>query len=222
MKKSVVHMKGTKEGLVLRLDDQCTFQELLDELLAKVAEGGIDSKVEVQLHLGYRYCTEEQKKQLISATQSNGNMLVSKIVSEVVTVEESIRKIAEHKSETYVGFVRSGQVLRATGDITILGDVNPNARVEAGGNIYVLGNLKGIAHAGVNGNEDAFIFASRFMPTHIAIASQIEAMSNETKFLQNNQDQICAYMDETGSITYTHVQHMKKYRPFFDTVKGGS
>lgn len=222
MKKSVVHIKGTKDGLVLRLDDQCTFQELLDDLLAKVAEGGIDSKVDVQLHLGYRYCTDEQKKQLIAAAQSSGKMLVSKIVSEVLTVEESIRKIAEQKSETYVGFVRSGQILRAAGDITILGDVNPNARVEAGGNIFVLGNLKGIAHAGVNGNVNAFIFASRFIPTHIAIANQIEAMSNESPFLQEHQEQVCAYMNEIGTITYTHVQHMKKYRPFFDTVKGGS
>lgn len=222
MKKSVVHMKGTKEGLVLRLDDQCTFQELLDELLVKVAEGGIDAKVDVQLHLGYRYCTDEQKKQLIAAAQTGGKMLVSKIVSDVVTVEESIKKVAEHKSETYVGFVRSGQVLRATGDITILGDVNPNARVEAGGNVYILGNLKGIAHAGINGKEDAFIFASHFMPTHIGIADQIETMSNESQFLQNNQYQICAYMNEAGAITYTHVQQMKKHKPFFGTVKGGS
>jgi len=222
MKKSVVHIKGTKEGLILRLDDQCTFQELIDELEKKVSEGGIDGKVEVKLHLGYRYCTEEQKKHFISIIQRTGNMLVSKIVSEVMSVEESVRKIAEHKSETYVGFVRSGQVLRASGDITILGDVNPNARVEAGGNIYVLGNLKGIAHAGINGKEDSFVFASRFMPTHVAIANQIEVMSNEQQFIKKHSDQICAYLNEAGEITYTHVQAMKKLRPSLDTVKGGS
>ncbi|MEC4630379.1 septum site-determining protein MinC, partial [Bacillus safensis] len=33
----------------------------------------------------------------------------------------------------------------------MVGNVNPNGRVEAGGNVYVLGKLKGIVHAGVQG-----------------------------------------------------------------------
>ena len=32
MKKQLVHMKGTKDGLVLRLDDQCAYAELVEEL----------------------------------------------------------------------------------------------------------------------------------------------------------------------------------------------
>lgn len=61
MKKQLVHIKGTKDGLVLRLDDQCSYTDLIEELGKKVTEGHLDGKIDVQLHLGKRYCTPEQK-----------------------------------------------------------------------------------------------------------------------------------------------------------------
>ena len=53
-----------------------------------------------------------------------------------------IRRILEKQSETYVGIVRSGQVVKADGDLVVIGDVNPNGRVVAAGSIYVLGTIK--------------------------------------------------------------------------------
>jgi septum site-determining protein MinC len=57
------------------------------------------------------------------------------------------------------GTLRSGQKVEHPGDIVVLGDVNPGAVLEAGGNIVVMGSLRGIAHAGLNGSEDAFVAA---------------------------------------------------------------
>lgn len=222
MKNSYVHIKGTKEGLVLRLDDQCAFADLVEELGHKVSEGGIDGKVEVQLHLGNRYCTQEQKNELIDVVQKTDKMLVSKIQSDVLSVEESNQKILQHKCDTYVGIVRSGQIVRSTGDIIVIGDVNPNGRVEAGGNIYVLGKLKGIVHAGINGNIDAVIMASHFAPTHVLIADYVEVMSNEQQFVTKHKDQLCAFLDGNGVISYSTIQNVRKLRPSFTTFKGGS
>ncbi|MFF5994510.1 septum site-determining protein MinC [Lysinibacillus sp. KU-BSD001] len=222
MKKSYVHIKGTKDGLVLRLDDQCAYSELVEELEQKVSEGGIDGKVEVQLHLGNRYCTDLQKQQLIQVVQSTGKMLVSKILSDVLTIEESNQQVAQQKCETYVGIVRSGQIVRTGGDIVVIGDVNPNGRIEAGGNIYVLGKLKGIAHAGIEGNEEAVITAAFFAPTHVLIADQMEVMSNEQQFVLKHREQLCAYLNSEGEISYGHIQEVRKIRPFLDTFKGGS
>ena len=36
MKKQLIHIKGTKDGLVLRLDDQCSYAELIEELGKKL------------------------------------------------------------------------------------------------------------------------------------------------------------------------------------------
>lgn len=222
MKKSYVHIKGTKNGLVLRLDDQCAYSELVEELERKVSEAGIDGKVEVQLHLGNRYCTDVQKQQLIRVVQDTGKMLVSKVQSDVLSIEESNQRISQQKCETYVGIVRSGQVVRSSGDVVVIGDVNPNGRIEAGGNIYVLGKLKGIAHAGMGGNVDAVITAAFFAPTHILIADKIEMMSNEQRFVLKHRDQLCAYLNSNGEISYGHVQEVRKFRPLLNTFKGGS
>ena len=222
MKKSYVHIKGTKNGLVLRLDDQCAYSELVEELERKVSEGGIDGKVEVQLHLGNRYCTDDQKQQLIQVVQGTGKMLVSKVQSDVLSIEESNRRISQKKCETYVGIVRSGQVVRSSGDVVVIGDVNPNGRIEAGGNIYVLGKLKGIAHAGIDGNVDAVITAAFFAPTHVLIADKVEMMSNEQRFVLKHRERLCAYLNSDGEISYGHVQEVRKIRPFLNTFKGGS
>ncbi|GLC88431.1 septum site-determining protein MinC [Lysinibacillus piscis] len=222
MKKQIVHMKGTKDGFVLRLDDQCAYVELLDELKKKVLEGGIDGKVNVQLDLGYRYCTEEQLQELISIVQETEQLIVSNVHSEVLTVQESNLKMIESQQDTYIGVVRSGQVLRAPGDIVIVGNINPNGRVEAGGNVYVLGKLKGIVHAGVNGKKESIIAASRFEATHIMIADQVEVMSDEQLKAMNQTEMTCAFIGYEGRIAYDQIHVLKNIRPLLNVSKGGS
>ena len=46
----------------------------------------------------------------------------------------------------------------------MLGDVNPGARVSAGGDVRVWGRLRGIAHAGQAGNSAARIVALHLRP----------------------------------------------------------
>ncbi len=69
--------------------------------------------------------------------------------------------------------LRSGAVVRFDGDIVLFGDLNPGAQVIAAGNIIVLGNLKGLAHAGATGDEDAFILGFDLQPTQLRIARHI-------------------------------------------------
>ena len=71
-KKAIDHIKGTKEGLVFRLDDQCSYAELLEELAKKVSDEGFEGQAEVLLHLGYRYCNDEQTKEIINCVQQTG------------------------------------------------------------------------------------------------------------------------------------------------------
>ncbi|MFJ7731411.1 septum site-determining protein MinC [Lysinibacillus sp. NPDC097231] len=222
MKKQLVNMKGTKDGFVLRLDDQCAYVDLIEELKKKVSESGIDSKVDVQLYLGYRYCSDEQIKELIKIVQETEQLIVAKVQSEVLTVHESNQKMIESQQDTYIGVVRSGQILRSPGDIIIVGNVNPNGRVEAGGNVYVLGKLKGIAHAGVHGNKEAIIAASRFEATHIMIADQVQVMSDEHVQAINHAEMTCAFIDYDGRITYDQIHALKNIRPLLNVSKGGS
>lgn len=220
MKKALVHMKGTKDGLVLRLDDQCVFEDVVEELTEKVKEAS-EEPINVQLQLGYRYCTDEQKQQLMQIVHTHSDMRVSKVVSEVITVKESNDKLLENQSQIHMGVVRSGQVVQAAGDLFVVGDVNPNGKVAATGSIYVLGKLVGIAHAGVEGNEEAVIAASYFKPTQVRIADQLEIMFDENEKIAVQPHYGCAFIDEHGRIDFNRLQMLKHVRQSLEMAKGG-
>lgn len=71
--------------------------------------------------------------------------------------------------------LRGGQVLHHTGNIVVVGDVNPGAELVATGDILVFGRLAGIAHAGAGGDEQARIFALDLKATQLRIATYIAA-----------------------------------------------
>ena len=73
----------------------------------------------------------------------------------------------------YRGNLRSGQVLQLTDSIFLLGDVNPGAQVVSAGDIFIWGRLRGIAHAGVTGDEQSVVAALDLDPTQLRIASHI-------------------------------------------------
>lgn len=69
----------------------------------------------------------------------------------------------------YKGNLRSGQVFQCSSSITLIGDVNPGAKIISEGNIVILGALKGNAYAGVSGNNSCFIFALDMNPIMLQI-----------------------------------------------------
>ncbi len=93
------------------------------------------------------------------------------------------------------GILRSGENIEADGDLFLHGDVNPGAKVSAGGNIMVWGRLLGIAHAGKGGEENAKIAALQLRPLQLRIANQVargpqeepEAGLAEEAFLDRQQ-----------------------------------
>lgn len=65
---------------------------------------------------------------------------------------------------------RSGEVRRFPGSVVIMGNVNPGAQVVAGGDIMVFGALRGMAHAGADGDADASIVAMSAVKPELRIA----------------------------------------------------
>ncbi|HEY6325236.1 MAG TPA: septum site-determining protein MinC [Candidatus Cybelea sp.] len=78
------------------------------------------------------------------------------------------------------GTLRGGQVLHHTGNIVVVGDVNPGAELVATGDIVVFGRLRGIAHAGAGGDETARIYALDLTATQLRIATFIAAEQENT------------------------------------------
>ncbi len=175
-KKQFITIKGTKEGLTLFVDDSCTFEHALNELREKIHASRPkhdEPVVSVKVKLGNRYVQEEQKEILRKIIAEDERFTIDSIVSDVVRRDEALQWQEASEVKTVNRIIRSGQVLEVTGDLLLIGDVNPGGKVVSTGNIYIMGRLNGIAHAGINGDKEAFITASYMKPSQLRIAEYI-------------------------------------------------
>ncbi len=69
--------------------------------------------------------------------------------------------------------LRSGYRLENTGHVVVIGDVNPGAEIVAGGSVIVWGRLRGMVHAGAQGDANAVVCALDLSPTQLRIADKI-------------------------------------------------
>ena len=88
----------------------------------------------------------------------------------------------------YKGTVRSGERISSSGNLCIIGDVNPGALVSAKKNIYVWGKLLGIAFAGKGGNKNASISSLYLNPIQLRIADVVAIGPNDKP--KNNYPEI--------------------------------
>lgn len=183
-KRQLVTIKGTRDGLALFIDDTCSFDEALREiqeviLISQPQEG--EPIVSVTVQLGYRYLHEKQKEQLEELIGEKNRLRIQSFESEVIPKKEAMKWKEESEIKVFNRIVRSGQVLQVTGDLLLIGDVNPGGKIAATGNVYVLGKLRGVAHAGFEGDKKAFIASSYMDPSQLRIADFISrAPDHET------------------------------------------
>lgn len=112
-------------------------------------------------------------------------------------IKETFKKnIDISNTKFYKGSIRSGNKIEFEGSIVIIGDVNAGSEIIAGENIAVVGILRGLAHAGAQGNKSAIITANEILSPQIRIADKIIE-------LQKNSDQNTpkyAYINDSDNI----------------------
>lgn len=216
VKSNHVTIKGIKDGLVFLLDDQCEFPSLLEELRYKleyshqnILTGPI---IHVDVKLGSREITEEQKTMILDILSKKGNLLIRSVDSPQVAKDEGPASIT-----TMGGIVRSGQVLHHKGNLLFLGDVNPGGSITCTGDIYILGALRGMAHAGVDGNEEAIIAASYLSPTQLRIAEIISRPPDEWENRETSME-FASLRD--GIMQIDKISNMGHFRKDLNVFRG--
>lgn len=175
-KKQLITIKGTREGLTLFIDDSCSFEDAIEELQDKLFTNppkDDEPVVSVRVKLNNRYLNDEQKEQLKSIISNESRFTIHSFESDVLLREDALSWMEESEIKAVNRIVRSGQVLEVKGDLLLIGDVNPGGKVVSTGNIYIMGSLYGIAHAGSEGDKNAFIAASFMKPSQLRIANYI-------------------------------------------------
>lgn len=181
-----IKMSSTTDEIVLNVNVIADVHEVVEEVEQKLS----------RIKIFY-----EEKKLPIKVvgklfTESEIEMIKKVINDQIPDIEikfddisdllglHTIKKTFETNTEiTETKFVqnsiRSGQKEEYAGSIVVCGDVNPGAEVIAAGNIMVLGNLRGVAHAGANGNKKAIISANCIEVTQIRIANLVKEVSEK-------------------------------------------
>lgn len=175
-----IRIKQTTEEIVLNVNAQTDNTEIFEELqekLPKLKEFYKNSNVPIRV--AGKLFTETERKKI-------AQMIVEEIDVQVKFDEPSdllglhaIKKTFEAETEIsetkYVyNSIRSGTKEEYVGSLVICGDVNSGAEVVAGGNIIILGTLRGVAHAGANGNNKAIIAVNTIETTQIRISNLVK------------------------------------------------
>lgn len=112
--------------------------------------------------------------------------------------------------------LRSGVEIRHPGTIVIFGDLNPGGKAIAAGDIFVWGRLRGVAHAGSQGNRQCRIAALQMEFTQLRIADNVARAS---KLRPKSFAPELAFVTEEGIRLTNTINFTKNY--VFSTAQSG-
>jgi septum site-determining protein MinC len=185
-----IAFKGTSEALIIIIPENMGFDQLIIQMAEKVKAAEKFFRG-AKLKIIYRGITlsSSEEKQLVKVMTDNSGVIIESIKHEEnpKPVEPDkppklsgipLRKIyfkdlEEGPCKFVRGTVRSGIRVVFEGNIVVLGDANPGSEIVASGNVVVMGVLRGMVHAGADGNRDAIVAALKLCPTQLRIANII-------------------------------------------------
>lgn len=191
----LVQIKGIREGLLITLGEGA-WDEMRQALLTQLDEqANFLRGARLALDVGNRILRAADLGQL-SKEMAEREMTLWAVVSESPTTERSAQsfglatrlgkprpeppglatEVAPQSGESAVlvrRTLRSGFSVHNQGHVVVVGDVNPGAEIVAGGDVIVWGRLRGVVHAGAQGNESASVCALDLSPIQLRIAGQI-------------------------------------------------
>lgn len=191
--KSIV-FKGNSDGLIIVVPEGYAPEALYEEVEAKVSAAARFFKG-ARIKVSYRgiHLSEDEEARLKTILDEKSGAFIEALSRE----EEPKHPAPQAKPQTSGGIkkfftgvdegsckfirstIRSGTRIQFEGSVVVMGDVNPGGEIVAAGNVIVLGTLRGMVHAGMDGNRDAFIYALNLKPTQIRIAELIARGSDD-------------------------------------------
>lgn len=194
-KRLSVQIKGIRDGLLVTLGEG-DWNDLRQSLFQQIAEQesffkGARLTLDVGNHILHAADLGALRDQLSEreivlwavlsnspTTEQTAQVLGLATRLAVPRPERSIRSLdtnlaAEENAMLIQRTLRSGFRIAFQGNVVVIGDVNPGAEIIAGGSVLVWGRLRGVVHAGAEGDEKAVVCALDLTPTQLRIASHI-------------------------------------------------
>lgn len=190
-KPGAIEIKGFGNDVFIILSNEASFSDIESDLINRLEKSkSFLAGIEIVLDTKDRMLSLEELEKLrtilsekfdisIAFVRANSNETkeaVEQIGWKIETLNQESGKMAdEEETRTIIirQTIRSGQKVSYPGNVVIIGDVNPGGEIEAIGDIVVFGKLRGIAHAGINGDNSSEIIALGLAPLQLRIAGII-------------------------------------------------
>lgn len=178
MMREAVVFKGARDGLQLVIDDRADFNAVLEQLKEKLTSAAnfFSLGTKIDICPAAESIPESQRFEILRLLADHGLEYAPKAEEPAAVIPAGAEyEGIGYEAQTLVveKTLRGGQTVTYPGSVVVIGDVNPNASVVAGGNIIVLGKCRGVAHAGAYGDHQATITAGRLMAPQLRIAGLI-------------------------------------------------
>lgn len=177
MDKSVI-IKSNKNGIVLILEDNIPFDDLLVKISDKFKEAKkFFGKCEMVLTISGRTLSNAEVKAVVDIIQTESEIEII-LVSDESEINNALFTKALKKlkvrldlaaCEIVKGNLKSGKTASFKNSVLIIGNVEDHAEVHSEGSIFILGSLNGSAFAGELGNINAKVFAADMCPDTVMI-----------------------------------------------------
>ncbi len=193
MEDNIISFKATVNGLILIMREEGDFDTVLDAVDKKLETSGRFFKgASLDVKYRGRKLSSEQEQKISKLISERANADVRSFEEddsyqeaehEAEEPEKSSEKpkmkllyfkgLQEGMTRFHKGTVRSGTLVSYEGNLVVIGDVNPGGEVIATGNVIIMGSLRGMVHAGADGNKEAVVAALSLQPTQLRIADVI-------------------------------------------------
>ncbi|SHF61505.1 septum site-determining protein MinC [Desulfofundulus australicus DSM 11792] len=170
MPRELVSIKGTREGLVILLDSTREFEDIKLHLKRKM-ESSRGFFRGARFAVYGQAITGRQRSELENICRQYGLIPSPEISWPLEKKVEQIKTVLPGEPARLVqGTLRSGQEIRHQGNVVIIGNIHPGARVVATGSVIIMGCCRGTVQAGAEGNTAATITALKLQAACLSIA----------------------------------------------------
>ena len=177
--KDAVLIKSFQNGITLILNEESSFETILEEIAYKFSEARkFFGKASMALSIEGKPLTDAEEICVLEAIKKNSDLRIVCIVGHDEDTDKKYIKALQHmekkltggdEGQFYKGTLKNREVIETENSIIILGDVYPGSAVISTKNIIILGGLYGEAYAGGNGQSDAFVVALEMEPERLKI-----------------------------------------------------
>ncbi len=167
------------------------------------------------IHTGRSLWVEEEKEKMTTLIEKESDFIVEEYVSDVILRDEMEEIFDRRRLHVFTDNLRGGQMVEAPVDLLFLGNVQPGAELRAGRHIFIIGDFQGLAHAGVDGDDEAVIVANFNHEAQLRIGDKIQI--NEQASTPHSGYSF-AFINDLHVFEFQDIKEIKNIRSDIDII----